>query len=234
MNNSKFYKFLPIMILVLGVVVFFALGGHHYLSLDVIKNNYQSLVNFTDENFIVSCLIFSIVYILVVAFSIPGASVMTLVGGFLFGIYVGSILVVFSATIGAVIVYLAVKSALGEILKNKANGNIEKMRNGFENDAFNYLLSIRLVPIFPFFIINIACGMLGVKFRDFFWATFLGIIPGSVIYVWVGTGLGFALKQGEDLNLGIIFQPQFIVPIIALALLSLVPIILKKCKKAKI
>ena len=233
MNKNKFFKLLPIIVLILGIVIFFASGGHHYLSLEVIKNNYQSLIDFTTDNFITSCLIFSIAYILVVAFSIPGASVMTLVGGFLFGVYVGSVLVVFSATIGAVIVYLAVKSALGEILKNKAKGNIEKMRNGFENDAFNYLLSIRLVPIFPFFIINIACGMLGVKLRDFFWATFLGIIPGSVIYVWVGTGLGFALKQGEDLNLGIIFQPQFIVPIIALALLSLVPIIYKKYRGAK-
>ena len=233
MNKNKFFKLLPIIVLILGIVAFFALGGHHYLSLEVIKNNYQSLVDFTADNFVTSCLIFSIAYILVVAFSIPGASVMTLVGGFLFGVYVGSVLVVFSATTGAVIVYLAVKSALGEILKSKAKGNIEKMRNGFENDAFNYLLSIRLVPIFPFFIINIACGMLGVKFRDFFWATLIGIIPGSVIYVWVGTGLGFALKQGEDLNLGIIFQPQFIVPIIALALLSLVPIIYKKYKGAK-
>ena len=234
MKNSKFYKFLPIVILVLGIVVFFALGGHHYLSLEVIKNNYQSLVDFTNDNFITGCLIFSIVYILVVAFSIPGASVMTLVGGFLFGVYVGSVLVVLSATIGAVIVYLAVKSAIGDILKSKAKGNIEKMRNGFENDAFNYLLSIRLIPIFPFFIINIACGMLGVKLKDFFLATLIGIIPGSVIYVWVGTGLGFALKQGEDLNLGIIFQPQFILPIIALALLSLVPIIYKKYRSAKV
>ena len=233
MNKNKFFKLLPIIVLLLGIVVFFALGGHHYLSLEVIKNNYQNLVDFTKDNFVTSCLIFSVAYILIVAFSIPGASVMTLLGGFLFGVYVGSILVVFSATIGAVIVYLAVKSALGEVLKSKAKGNIEKMRNGFENDAFNYLLSIRLVPIFPFFIINIACGMLGVKFRDFFWATFLGIIPGSIIYVWVGTGLGFALKQGEDLNLGIIFQPQFIVPIIALALLSLAPIFYKKYKGKK-
>ena len=234
MNKNKLFKSIPIFVLILGIIIFFALGGHHYLSLEVIKNNYQNLVDFTAANFITSCLIFSIAYILVVAFSIPGASVMTLVGGFLFGVYVGSVLVVLSATIGAVIVYLAVKSALGDILKNKAKGNIEKMRNGFENDAFNYLLSIRLVPIFPFFIINIACGMLGVRLKDFFLATLIGIIPGSVIYVWVGTGLGFALKQGEDLNLGIIFQPQFIVPIIALALLSLVPIIYKKYRSAKV
>ena len=231
MNKIQFYRIMPIIILILGVALFFALGWYHYLSLETIKNNYQRLIHLTSNNYITSCFIFSVTYMLIVAFSIPGASVMTLAGGFLFGIYIGSILVVFSATIGAIIVYLAVKSALGNILKNKAKGNIEKMRNGFEKNAFNYLLSIRLIPVFPFFIINIVCGVLSIKFKDFCLATLIGIIPGSVIYVWVGTGFGYALQQGRELRLGIIFEPQFIMPIMALAVLSLIPTFYKKLKK---
>jgi len=142
----------------------------------------------------------------------------------------GSIIVVLAATLGASVVFIAVRTALGDSLKNKAKGSIEKMRRGVEKDVFNYLLILRLIPIFPFFIINIAAGMFGVKFRDFFWATLLGIIPGSVVYVWVGTSFAYVIQQGVDINLGIILEPQFILPLVALAVLSIVPVIIKKRK----
>ena len=104
------------------------------------------------------------------------------------------------------------------------------MRDGFQQNEFNYLLFLRLLPIFPFFIINIAAGVLGVSLRHFFIGTLLGIIPGTFIYAWVGSGLGFALEQGHTLNLKVIFSPKILLPICALALLSLVPIIYKKLK----
>ena len=231
MGSSKLYKFFPVAILIMGVVVFFALGGQKYLSLDVLKNNYQDLISFTDQYFLVALILFAVAYIAVVAFSIPGATIMTLLGGLLFGVFLGSVIVVIAATLGASLVFFAVKTALGNAIKSKAKGSIEKMRLGFEKGAFNYLMVLRLVPIFPFFVINIAAGVLGVRFRDFFWATLFGIIPGSAVYVWVGTSLGYAIQQGGDINLKIIFEPQFILPILALAALSLIPIILKKLKK---
>lgn len=231
MTNSKFYKFLPIAVLIIGIVVFFSLGGQKYLSLDALKENYQQILTFTNHHFIVGISIFAIAYIVVVAFSIPGATIMTLLGGLLFGLLLGTFVVVVSATIGACIVFFAVRTALGEALQSKAKGSIEKMRLGFENDAFNYLMVLRLIPIFPFFVINIAAGMLSVKFRDFFWATFLGIIPGSAVYVWMGTSLGYAIKKGDDINLRIILDHQFILPIIALAILSIVPVFIKKFNK---
>ncbi|RUS69084.1 hypothetical protein EGW08_023157, partial [Elysia chlorotica] len=98
------------------------------------------------------------------------------------------------------------------------------------DNAFNYLMVLRLVPIFPFFAINIACGALEVRLSTYFWATLIGMIPGTLIYTWVGTGLGFAINQGKDLNLGIIFEPQFIYPIIGLAILSIIPTLYKKIK----
>ncbi|GMN89265.1 TVP38/TMEM64 family protein [Francisella sciaenopsi] len=230
MANSKFYKFFPIAVLIIGIISFFSFGGQQYLSLEALKNNYQTILDFANQHFLACVLVFSVAYIVVVALSIPGATIMTLLGGLLFGLVLGSIIVVLAATLGASVVFIAVRIALGDSLKNKAKGSIEKMRRGFEKDVFNYLLILRLIPIFPFFIINIAAGMFGVKFRDFFWATLLGIIPGSVVYVWVGTSFAYVIQQGADINLGIILEPQFILPLIALAVLSIVPVIIKKRK----
>jgi len=230
MNNVKSY--LPIILLLAGLVLFFTFDGQKYLSLTIIKQHYNSILIFTNHHFWLSSIVFIITYIIVVAFSIPGATLMTLMGGFLFGLFPGVIWIILSATIGSYLVFLAVKTAFGKSLKEKATGTIEKLRNGFESNAFNYLLTLRLIPIFPFFVINIACGTLNIRSSTFFWATLIGIIPGSLIYAWVGTGLGFALKQGKELNMGIIFEPQFILPIIGLGILSLVPVIYKKVRKA--
>ncbi|MBK2125265.1 TVP38/TMEM64 family protein [Fangia hongkongensis] len=196
----------------------------------MLADNYQNLQGFTQQHYFISVVIFMLAYILIVAFSIPGATLMTLLGGFLFGVIFGGIWVVLSATIGATITYLAVKTAFAEALKEKAHGSIQKMRDGFRENEFNYLIFLRLLPIFPFFIINIAAGVLGVSLRAFFIGTLLGIIPGSFIYAWVGSGLGFALSQGESINMKIIFAPQILLPIIGLAILSIIPIVYKKLK----
>ncbi|WP_440683195.1 TVP38/TMEM64 family protein [Cysteiniphilum halobium] len=223
-------RLLPIIILIIGLIIFFALGGEHYLSLKTLTTHYQNLQEFTQLHYVLSVLIFMLTYIIIVAFSIPGATIMTLLGGFLFGVFFGAIWTVLAATLGATVTYLAVRTAFAASLKNKASGSIAKMRDGFQKNEFNYLLFLRLLPIFPFFIINIAAGVLGVSLRHFFAGTFLGIIPGTFVYAWVGSGLGFALKQGQTLNLKIIFSPQILLPICALALLSLVPIIYKRFK----
>ena len=160
-------RWLPVSILVLGLALFFILGGQKYLSFAALKQHYQGLMDFTYEYYSVSVLIYIGIYIAIVAFSIPGATIMTLIGGFLFGWFWGTLWVVSSATIGACLVFLAVKSAFGESLRHKATGVIHKMRSGFEKNAFNYLLSLRLIPVFTFFVINIAAGVLNVKLRDF-------------------------------------------------------------------
>lgn len=223
-------RLFPIIILIIGFIIFFVLGGERYLSLETLTIHYQNLQAFTQQHYLLSVFIFMLSYIIIVAFSIPGATIMTLLGGFLFGVFFGSIWTVLAATMGATITYLAVRMAFAENLKHKASGSIAKMRDGFQQNEFNYLLFLRLLPIFPFFIINIAAGVLGVSLRHFFAGTLLGIIPGTFIYAWVGNGLGFALEQGHTLNLKVIFSPQILLPICALALLSLVPIIYKKLK----
>ncbi|MFT6834842.1 MAG: putative membrane protein YdjX (TVP38/TMEM64 family) [Francisellaceae bacterium] len=231
---KKIKKLIPILILIIGLILFFTLGGQDYLNFQSLSENYQKLQTYTQDHYIISVVFFMLAYILVVAFSIPGATIMTLLGGFLFGAIFGTLWVIISATVGATTTFLAVNTAFGDMLKNKVGTTLAKMQEGFSKDAFNYLLILRLLPIFPFFIINIAAGIVGMKLRTFVIATFLGIIPGSFIYAWVGSGLGYTLSQGGELNLGIIFEPQILLPIAALALLSIVPVIVKKIKEKRV
>ncbi|MCP3967585.1 MAG: TVP38/TMEM64 family protein [Lentisphaerae bacterium] len=231
--GKKLQRWIPLLILIAGLIAFFALGGRKYLSLEMLSENYKALHAYTMEHYALSVLIYVGVYILVAAFSIPGATVMTLLGGFLFGVVLGTSWVVIGATIGATITFLAVQTAVGGFLQNKAGSTVQKMQEGFKRNEFSYLLFLRLLPIFPFFIINIAAGVLGVSLRTFFFGTLLGIIPGSFAYAWVGSGLGYALSKGERINMGIIFEPQVLLPILVLAALSVIPVIYKKVKRKR-
>ena len=217
----------------LGLALFFVFDGLHYLSFNTLSMHYQSLQKFTQTHYFSSVLGFILIYIVLVAFSVPGAAIMTLIGGFLFGGIFATLWVVIAATTGATISYLAVSLAFSDLrfkpLKN-SQSSIEKMRQGFQKNELNYLLFLRLLPIFPFFVINIAAGILNVKLRHFVLGTFFGIIPGSFIYSWVGSSLGFALSQRKMVDMGIIFSPPILFPIISLALLSVAPIIYQKIK----
>jgi len=161
---------------------------------------------------------------LLVAFSVPGALIATLTGGFLFGTLSGGLYTIVGATIGATIVFLAARTALGDLLRAKAGPGIRKMEEGFAKNAFSYLLVLRLVPLFPFFLVNLAPAFLGVRLRTYVVATFFGVIPGTFVFASVGNGLGAVFDSGEDPNLGIIFQPEVLLPILGLAALSLVPV----------
>ncbi len=227
-------RLMPLIIIVFGLTLFFAFDGQKYVSLDSVKEHYQQLQNLVLEHFWISLFGFMLGYIVVVALAIPAAApLMTLLGSSLFGWMVGTASVVVAATIGACVIFIAVKTAFGESLRSRVGDNIEKFRKGFENNAFNYLMTLRLIPIFPFFAINIACGVLGIRLSTYFWATLIGIIPGTAVYAWVGTGLGFVIEQGKNLDMSIVSEPQFILPIICLGLLSLVPTVYKKVKRAK-
>ena len=224
-------RYLPLAIigLILGVSIYFDL--HHLISFEVLKENREELTAWVRQNFLVACFTFIIIYTVSVAASLPGAAFLTITGGFLFGVVTGSLLVVFSATLGATCIFLAVQTAFAEALAKKTAGWVKKMEEGFQKNAFNYLLSIRLVPIFPFWIVNIVPALLGMKLRSYVLATAIGIIPGSVVYVLVGNGLGAVIDEGENPNLGIILQIEILAPLLGLAVLSLIPILYKKIKK---
>lgn len=224
-------RFLPLAILAAGFGLFFALGLQHELSLDALKAHRAVLEGWVAAHPYEAMAAFAAAYIAVVAFSIPGAAVMTLAGGFLFGIWTGGALVVVAATIGATIVFLAAKTALADLIRARVGGRIAAMEEGFRANALSYLLVLRLIPVFPFFLVNLAAGLLGVRLGTYVLATALGIIPGTFVYAGLGNGLGAVFDAGGTPDLGLIFKPQVLWPLIGLAVLSLLPMIWRALRR---
>ena len=155
---------------------------------------------------------------------------MTITGGFLFGQWLGTTYVIFAATIGATILFLAARTALGDVLHAKAGPFLQKMEAGFQENALSYLLVLRLIPAFPFFIVNLVPAFLGVSLRVYVIATFVGIIPGTFVYATVGAGLGSIFDAGGEFSAGSILTPEIITALIGLAILALLPVAYKKVK----
>ncbi|MGB7405639.1 MAG: TVP38/TMEM64 family protein [Pacificimonas sp.] len=226
---SPIRRFGPLVILAAGLALFFALGGGQYLSFDYISQQYETLTNFVAENFVVAALAFVALYMLVVAISVPGAAPLTIAGGLLFGTLVGGSLTVVGATIGAIIVFLAARTALADLLREKAGPRVTKLRDGFEKNAFSYLLFLRLVPAFPFFLVNIAAGLFGMKTVPYATATALGIIPGTFVFASIGAGAGAIFARGDEFSVGgVLTDPAVLLPILGLAALALLPILVKR------
>ncbi|NIA71275.1 TVP38/TMEM64 family protein [Pelagibius litoralis] len=232
-KGISFGRLVPLLILIAGLGAFFLLGWHKYVSFDVLRENRAYLLDLVARYGIVAGFGFIGLYALVAAFSIPGGAILTITAGFLFGPLFGTVYVVIGASLGACALFLAARYAFADLLRAKAGPAIQKMEAGFRENAFNYLLLLRLVPLFPFFVVNLVPAFLGVTLRTYFIATFFGIIPGSFVYALVGNGLGAIFDRGEVPDLGTIFQPQFLAPILGLAVLAIIPVIYKKMKDRK-
>lgn len=224
-------RWLPIFTLLLMLILFFYFHLYRYLSFESLQYHRQQLLTWTEQHYLLMVIGFIFTYVVVVAISVPGAVFLTLAGGFLFGIVAGTTYVVIGATIGAILLFLAIRSALGVWLSKRASGWIALMETGFKENAFNYLLTLRLIPLFPFWLVNIVPALLNISLRTFALATFLGIIPGSFVYVLVGNGLGHVFDANESPKLDIIFDPKIFIPLLALAFLSLVPVGYKYFKR---
>jgi uncharacterized membrane protein YdjX (TVP38/TMEM64 family) len=223
-------RFLPLAVLVLAIVVVFASGLDDYLSFEQLRQNREQLLEFVDRHAVLAPLLFMVIYAAVIALSIPGGAVLTMAGGFLFGVALGTLYVVVAATVGASLVFLAAKTALGDSLRRKAGPWMRRMEHGFRENALNYLLFLRLIPVFPFWLVNLVPALLGVPFLTYVGATFVGIIPGTLVYASVGNGLGAVFDAGQSPDLGIIFRPAIILPIIGLAVLAILPVAYKKIR----
>ncbi|HAZ7572618.1 FAD-dependent oxidoreductase [Legionella sp. PATHC032] len=222
---KKIHRWLPLLVLIVLLVLFFSLHLDKYLSFNVLKENHALLIEWTHTHYFIAPLIFIVFYTTAVAISIPGAVLLTLTGGFLFGVFWGVLFVVISATLGATILFFAVRTALGDWLGKKASGWLERMRQGFQHNAFSYLVTLRLIPVFPFWVVNIVPALLNIRAKTFITATFIGIIPGTTIYVMVGNSLSQIFTANQTPNLGIIFELQILGPLLALAVLSLMPVL---------
>ena len=163
-----------------------------------------------------------------VAFSVPGGAILTIAGGFMFGPYVSTGVVVVGATCGATILFLAARYAFADYLRQKTGGAMRRMEAGFNENPVSYMLILRLVPLFPFWLVNLVPAFLGVKIKIYFLSTLFGIIPGTFVYSLVGDGAGAVLDAGGALDLGIIFEPRILAPIVGLTVLACIPIVYKR------
>jgi len=229
-SGFSWKRILPLLVLVAGLAAFFAFDLDRYLSFSALGEHRVALLDWVSANSLLGPVIYILAYIIVVAFSLPGGAVMTISGGFLFGAVMGGIYAVTGASLGATALFLIAKTSLGDYLLAKAGPAIRKMQAGFEENALSYMFVLRLIPLFPFFLVNLAPAFLGVPLRVYLIATFFGIMPGSFVYALVGAGLGSVFDRGEAFTLAGVMTPQMIAALAGLALLALVPVVYKKLK----
>jgi uncharacterized membrane protein YdjX (TVP38/TMEM64 family) len=229
-KNPGYIKFIPIALLGLGLGAVFVFGFDDYLSIENLRSHRDYLLQWRTDHALLASLIFLGAYAVCVAISLPAGTLLTITGGFLFGTLHGGMLTVVGATIGATAVFLAARYAFAELFHGKAGPAVRRMEDGCKNNALSCLLVLRLIPLFPFWLVNIVPGILGVSTPIYVIGTFIGIIPGSMIYASFGGGIGHILDQGGELDLGIIWNPEVLVPLIGLAVLALVPAFYRQFK----
>jgi uncharacterized membrane protein YdjX (TVP38/TMEM64 family) len=228
-GRAAIKRLLPAAVLLAGLGIFLALGGHRYVAFDTLEAHREALLDLVEAQGAMAVLGFIFLYAVMVAFSIPGALVMTVGAGFLFGTLLGAASSVVGATLGAVAVFLAARTAIGDLLRDRAGPALRRMRAGFQEDALSYLLVLRLIPLFPFWLVNLVPAFLGVSLKVFAVGTLLGIIPGSLVYASVGNGLGAIFAAGETGGIkDAILAPEVLLPLAGLIVLSLLPVLYKK------
>lgn len=221
-------RILPIFILFALIATAFALGLDRYLTLDALRENRGALLQAVSQYGIGAAIFFVLAYSGIVALSLPGATIMTLAGGFLFGVPLGASLTVIGATLGATALFLIARSAVGNALRDRAGPFLGRMAEGFRRNAFNYLLFLRLVPAFPFWAVNLAPALLGMRLLPFVVATMIGIVPGTVVYSAFGASLGSVFDAGHDVHLKDVLSPTLIAALVGLGVLALLPVFLKR------
>jgi len=229
---KSFKKYLPLLLIVLVSLAVWATGLHHYLNFESLRLYHQELQNFVAQRLILALLIYAILYIIIVGLSLPVATFMTLLGGFLFGQFLGTVTVVISATLGATTLFLAMRSASESYVKEKAGPWLQKMKKGFQENAFYYLLTLRLIPLFPFVAVNLAAAFLQIPLRTFFWGTLIGIIPGSFVYVSIGNSFKDVIQE-PNFSPKIILEPHILIGFIGLGILSLLPVFYKRYLRSR-
>jgi len=232
-KKSSSARLLVLVIMVLAVGAVFVFGLDDFLSFEMLKSNRQTAMDWYEQNRILAVLVFIFGYALAVALSVPGAVWLSLAGGFLFGTVLATVFVVLAATLGALGIFLIARYVLFDFCHEKMGDTGQKMEKGFQDNALSYLLVLRLIPIFPFWLVNLVPALLGVPVRTFVIGTFFGIIPGTAVFCSIGSGLGAIIDKGDMPDLNIIFQPQIFGPLLGLGALALLPVAYKRLKASR-
>jgi uncharacterized membrane protein YdjX (TVP38/TMEM64 family) len=242
-------RYLPLALLALAMIGAYAAGLHRYLSLDAITEHRETLKRAVEAHRLLALLSYVGVYAACVALSLPGAALLTLLGGFLFGGIFGGIAAVIAATLGAITVFMVARSAFGEALQRRAGPALGRILDGFKSDAASYLLFLRLVPAFPFWLVNLAAALGGVKLPVFAWTTLVGIIPGTLAFSVAGAGLDSVIAAQSQaraacqaagrgdcaggLKLKALVTPELLIAFALLGCMALIPVIWRRISKRR-
>lgn len=238
-KRFRLTKLWPLALLALGLLALWLAGAGDYLTLAFIIREHALLADLVAQNLFLAGVIYVLVYTVAVAVSFPGASFLTIAGGFLFGAILGCLLTFFAATLGATALFLAARSSLGAFLREKVARFAARFAEGFEENAFSYLFILRLVPLFPFWLINVVPVLFNVRLRTYVLATALGIVPGTLAYTMLGDGLGATIAELEardpgcsaagtcKIGLDVLLSPGPLIAMVALSLIAIVPLVVK-------
>ncbi len=216
-----------------GFVSFFAFGLDDYATIEALREHRNLLRARVDDHAVLAPAVFMALYAAAVAFSLPGGAAMTIAGGFLFGNVFGAAYVAAAATVGASAVFLIARTALGEPLRARAGPWLGRLEAGFQRNAFSYLLVLRLVPLFPFFVVNLVPAFLGVRLMPYVGATLVGIVPATFVYATVGAGLDSLFESGGEFTAAGILTPEIVTALVGLAVLAVLPVAYKRYRARK-
>lgn len=242
-------RLVPLLVIAVVSIGVVALGWHRQLSFETLARHHEAVRNFIAVHEVSAVAAYVALYIVAVALSLPVGVYLTLIGGALFGAVLGGATAMVGATVGAICIFLIAKSALGEHLVRRAGPLAEKLAQGFRADAFSYLLFLRLVPIFPFWLINLVSALLGVRLATFAAATALGVIPATFVFAFVGASLNSVIVAPQaayrsclaagradcrlEFHMEAAVTPELLAALVALGVLALVPVVVKKLKKLR-
>jgi uncharacterized membrane protein YdjX (TVP38/TMEM64 family) len=245
-GRSRWRRFVPVVLIVLAMAAVFVSGAHRQLSFETLVRHRIAIDTFLTHHMVAALGAFIALYIVAVALSVPGALFLTISSGILFGALIGGAASVIGATAGATVVFLVARSACGENIVRRAGPLACKIAEGFRADAFSYLLFLRLVPAFPFFLVNLVPAVAGVKLRTFVTATAIGIVPATFAFAFFGSGLDSVIAVQEaryracmaagraecpiHFDMSAIVTPQLLAAFAALGALALIPILLKRLR----
>ncbi len=222
----------PLLVLAAAVVAAFAFGLQDRLSWPAVAANQAALHAFVAERPVASAAAYVAVYAVAVGLSLPGGTVLTVAGGLLFGVALGASLAVAGATLGAVLLFLVARYALADLFAAKAGPLLARIRPRLERDGFSYLLALRLIPLFPFWLVNLAPALAGMRLAPYAAATCIGVVPATLVFAGIGAGLGDVLARGGAPDLSLAFSPRILLPLVGLALLALAPVVWRQWKRS--
>jgi len=225
--NRDMKRFVAIGVIVLFATLILAFDLQRFLTLDTLRENRALLKRAVSEHYLLSASLFCLVYVLVVAISLPGASILTVTGGYLFGAAAGAAFAVLAATVGAVLLFVAVSQFAGDSVRQRVGPYLKRMEHSFRANAFSSILFLRLLPIFPFWAVNLVAAVAGVPMLAFALATVIGIVPSTFAFAAFGEGIGELLASGNEISLSDALSPSLIVALVVLAVLALAPIMIR-------